>query len=125
MKRLLVGLSLIVLLCVPMTVQALDIVLTWNLGTEPDLAGYKIYFAPQACTAQGPLAPLVVGGVAVQVGKVTTYRHVGIPSIDGTLCWEITAFDTSANESSRSNRVSKDVNMVPPLPPTGLNAVIQ
>lgn len=107
------------------SVFAADTVLTWNANTEADLAGYKIFFAPQACTAQGPLAPLVVGGSPVQVGKVVTYRHVSIPSIDGTLCWEINAFDTAGNESGRSNRVSKDVNTIPPQPPTGLNAVIQ
>lgn len=104
---------------------AADTVLTWNANTETDLSGYKIYFAPQACTAQGPLAPLVVGGNPVQVGKVVTYKHLGIPPMDGTMCWEITAFDTSGNESGRSNRVSKDTNVIPPVPPTGLNAVIQ
>jgi len=105
--------------------QSADATLTWNANTEADLAGYKVYFAPQGCTAQGPLAPLVVAGSPVQVGKVTTYKHVNIPVIDGVLCWEITAFDTSGNESLRSVRVSKDVNMVPPVPPTGLSVVIQ
>lgn len=104
---------------------AADGVLTWNGNTEADLAGYEVFFAPQSCAAQGPLAPLVVNGAPVVLGKVTTYRHVGLPVIDGTVCWEINAFDTSANKSGRSNRVSKVVNLVPPVPPTGLDAVIQ
>lgn len=120
----------LVLACVLMfacvgSALAADSVLTWNANTEADLAGYKIFFAPQACTAQGPLAPLVVNGAPVVLGRVTTYRHVGIPAIDGTMCWEINAFDASANESGRSNRVSKVVNLIPPVPPTGLDAVIQ
>lgn len=106
---------------------ATDATLTWNANTESDLAGYRIYFAPQGCTVQGPLAPLMVGSPAApaQVGKVTVYKHVGLPVMDGTLCWEITAFDTSGNESMHSARVSKAVNMVPPVAPTGLDAVIQ
>lgn len=127
MKSMVAGLSVCAVLVFGMIshVNAADSTLTWNANTESDLAGYKIYFAPQSCGAQGPLAPLAVGGNPVQVGKVTTYKHVGIPVIDGTLCWEITAVDTSGNESGRSNRVSKVVNMVPPVPPTGLDAVIQ
>lgn len=104
---------------------AADATLTWTANTEADLAGYKIYFATQSCAAQGPLAPLMVGGSPVQVGKVITYKHVGLPVLDGTLCWEITAVDTSANESLRSNRVSKVVNQVPPAAPSGLDVVIQ
>jgi hypothetical protein len=125
MKSLLVGLVLAVMLFVPMALYAADATLTWNANTEVDLAGYRIYYAPQSCTAAGPLAPLMVGGVAVQVGKVVTYKHVGLPNIDGVLCWEITAVDTSNNESLRSNRVSKAMNTIPPQPPTGLNAVIE
>jgi hypothetical protein len=125
MKSLLVGLVLAVMLFVPMASYAADATLTWNANTEVDLAGYRIYYAPQSCTAAGPLAPLMVGGVAVQVGKVVTYKHVGLPNIDGIVCWEITAIDTSNNESLRSNRVSKAMNTIPPQPPIGLNAVIE
>jgi hypothetical protein len=117
---------LAIMLClIPISAYAGDGILTWTANTEADLAGYKIYFAPQSCTAQGPLAPLVVAGSPVQVGKVTTYKHVGLPVMDGTLCWEITAFDIAGNESGRSNRVSIVVNSIPPVPPVGLNAVIQ
>lgn len=128
MKKFLLSVMCIGVMCVGLGASsafAADGTLTWNANTEADLAGYKVYFAPQGCTVQGPLAPLVVSGSPVQVGKVTTYKHVGLPSIDGTLCWEITAFDTAGNESLHSSRVSKDVNTVPPVPPTGLGVVIQ
>jgi hypothetical protein len=106
---------------------AADGVLTWTANTETDLAGYKVYRAPQACSAQGPLAPLMKGSppVQVQVGKVTTYLDAGLPPLDGTMCWEITAVDIAANESGRSNRVSKDLNTVPPIAPAGLGVAIQ
>ena len=123
MKKILLAIGL--LLGMSSMWYAADGTLTWTANTEADLAGYKIFFAPQSCTAQGPLAPLLVGGVAAQVGKVVTYKHVGLPSIDGTLCWEITAFDTAGNESGRSNRVSIVVNTVPPVAPNGLSVVIQ
>lgn len=107
------------------TTYAADAVLTWNPNSESDLAGYKVYFAPQACSVLGPLAPLMVNGAPVVLGTVITYRHVNLPVIDGTLCWELTAFDTSGNESPRSQRVSKQVNLVPPQAPTGLDAAVQ
>ena len=104
---------------VSMPVYAADAILTWTANTEADLAGYKLYRANQNCTAQGPLALLA------QVGKVATYSDLNLPPLDGTMCWEITAFDTSGNESLRSNRVSKVLNTLPPVAPAGLNVVIQ
>ena len=120
----------LVLACVLMLASvgvgfASDATLTWNANTETDLQGYKVYFAPQGCTVQGPLGPLVVSGSPVVLGKVVTYKHVGLPVIDGTLCWEITAFDTAGNESLHSQRVSMNVNTVPPVAPNGLSVVIQ
>lgn len=99
--------------------NATDGVLTWTGNTEPDLAGYKIYRANQGCTLPGPLA------FVASVGKVVTYTDPALPPLDGTMCWEITAFDTSGNESGRSNRVSKVLNTLPPQAPTGLGVVIQ
>lgn len=126
--RLLLVVSVVGVNLTPILSHGADAVLTWNANTEPDLAGYKFYRAVQGCTAQGPLAPLMKGSppAPVQVGKVTTYTDTGLPALDGTICWEMTAFDTAGNESlTRSNRASKDVNTIPPAAPTGLNAVIQ
>jgi len=127
MKKLLLIVSVLVMCLIPMVshAQAASGVLTWTQNVETDLAGYKIYRSNQSCTASGPLAPLVVGGIAVQVGKVGTYTDANLPAMDGTMCWEITAFDLSGNESLRSNRVSKVLNTLPPVPPVGLNVAIQ
>lgn len=107
--------------------KADDAALTWTLGTEADLAGYKIFRGqtPAVCSATATLPALMVNGAPAQVGKVNSFVDAGLPAIDGTLCWEISAFDTSANESGRSNRVSKVINNVPPLAPVGLGVVVQ
>jgi len=125
MKRLWLFVSVLVMCLIPVISQAADSVLTWTQNTETDLAGYKFYRANQSCTAAGPLAPLIINGIPAQVGKVGTFTDANLPAFDGTMCWEITAFDTAGNESPRSNRVSKVLNTIPPVAPAGLNVVIQ
>jgi hypothetical protein len=119
MKRLIGILFVLSLLCTGQ-VFAASATLTWTPNTEADLEGYKIYRGTGACTT-GPLQPLMVNGTHVQVGKVATYTDTTIPQLDGTMvCYEITAFDTAQNESPRSNRASKVINVIPPLAPVGL-----
>lgn len=121
-------LCLILLLAV--VARADDAALTWNANTEADLAGYRIYrgLSAATCATAAPLPPLLVNSVPVQVDKVTSFVDTALPAMDGTICYEITAFDTRlpvANESDRSNRVSKVLNSLPPLAPSGLGVVIQ
>ena len=97
--------------------------LTWTANTESDLAGYKVYRGNGVCSV-GPLSPLMVSGNPVTLGKVTTYIDTTVPSFDGDLCYEITAFDTSNNESLHSNRVTKVINVIPPVPPLGLTVTV-
>jgi hypothetical protein len=112
---------LIMMLMVPGVVNAASATLTWTANTETDLAGYKVYRGNGVC-AVGPLAPLLdASGVAVSVAApATTYMDKTVPVFDGELCYEITAYDTAGNESGRSNRATKTVNLVPPVSPTGL-----
>jgi hypothetical protein len=115
-------------LLVAVLVRADDASLTWTANTEADLAGYKIYRGTAAaCTSSAPLPALLVNGSPAQVGKVNNFVDAGLPVIEGTLCWEISAFDTAVplNESGRSNRVSKVINNIPPLAPAGLGVVVQ
>mgnify|MGYP001590642539 CR=1 FL=1 len=99
--------------------------LTWTANTEADLAGYHIFRGTTAavCSGTAILPPLLINSAPASVGKVTTFADTTVPAIDGILCWEISAFDTATtpNESGRSNRVSKTVNGVPPLAPSGLS----
>lgn len=94
--------------------------ITWDDNTESDLAGYKVYRGNGACTV-GPLQPLMVNGAHVTVlAPTNAYTDNTVPVFDGTLCYEITAYDTAGNESVRSNRATKAVNLIPPVAPVGV-----
>lgn len=88
--------------------------LTWNANAESDLAGYKIYRS----VGTAPMTLLAT------VGKVTTYVDDPLPAIDGDIGYALTAYDTAGNESVRSLTVTKTVNAIPPVAPTGLVVVI-
>jgi hypothetical protein len=122
MKRFIGVLSIIGILCTSV-VFAATVKLSWTANTETDLKGYRVYRGAGACTV-GPLQPLMVNGVPVELGKVVTYTDTTVPIIDGTVCYEITAIDLSLNESPRSNRATKEVSLVPPVAPKGLSVEV-
>ncbi|MBU6435812.1 MAG: fibronectin type III domain-containing protein, partial [Nitrospirae bacterium] len=74
--------------------------LTWNADTAIDLAGYKIY---RATTSGGYGAP-----IATLTGSITSYIATGLQS-GTTYFFVVTAYDSSGNESTRSNEVSKSI----------------
>lgn len=80
---------------------------TWNANTEPDLAGYKIYYGTSARTGTDPKTCTMCGYTTkVDVGKVTSYTFNSLT--DGqTYYFSVAAYDTSNNESSFSAQVSK------------------
>lgn len=88
---------------------AADVVLNWNVNTESDLAGYKIYQSTISGQYGAPVATL---------GKVTTSTLV-LPqlTVDATYFFVITAYDLSGNESGKSAEVNKLVAGIP-LPPS-------
>lgn len=104
------------------TVQAGTAVLTWDAYTPPsDFAAFRFYRANQNCTAQGPLQPLAATLTKPASGPLpTSYTDATVPNIDGTVCYEMTAVDTAGNESLRSNRAAKVVNLDPPPVPQNL-----
>ena len=121
--KVLKSLIVAVMLMLPVSAMAGSTILTWTANTESDLAGYKVYRGNGVC-AVGPLQPLIVNGNPVSLGKVTTYTDTTVPSFDGNLCYELTAFDTSSNESTRSVRATRAVNLIPPVPPLGLTVTV-
>lgn len=86
--------------------------LSWNANTEADLAGYKLYRAPGACTNPGAFATVGTFGKVVTGSNVVTG--------DGTYCYKLTATDTANNESLFSNTAEAVVNVDPTSAPTGL-----
>jgi len=77
--------------------------LTWNANTEPDLAGYRIYYGTSPRTGSCPS-----GGYSnnLTVGNVTSYNFNSLT--DGmTWYFSVAAYDTSNNTSCFSAEVSK------------------
>lgn len=105
MKRLLLSIMFLLLFAVPAAAQqAEDFSFSWDANTEPDLAGYKVYYGNVRGTY----------GNVIDVVNVTQYTLTGLQP--GTYYIVVTAYDTSMNESEYSNEIDND----PPDNPTGL-----
>lgn len=93
------------------TSYAKDVTLQWDPNTEPDIAGYKIYY--NADTRELPFTGTgaAQGGSPVDVGKVVTASITGLEDGRGYY-FAVTAYDSDGYESSFSNIVSLET--VPP-----------
>lgn len=87
---------LLTLLLVSGPVQAATLTVTWDANTEPDLAGYKVYYG----TASGAY------GAPVFVDAQATSCQLANLDACTTYYIAVTAFDTSANESAFSQETS-------------------
>ncbi len=71
---------------------------TWTLGSEPDLAGYRLFMQVGACANNTASFK--------QVKQVGVQNHMKYqPVTYGTYCFYLKAFDTGGNVSTRSNKV--------------------
>src|SRR3990167_1903931 len=99
--------------------------LSWNVNTESDLAGYRVYYgvSPRSVSISCPSQ----GGYAnnINVNNVTNYTISNLTS-GQTYYFAITAYDTSNNESCYSAEVSKTIGAASdtqtPTVPTNLSA---
>lgn len=95
--------------------------LNWDVNTEPDLAGYKIYYGTSprtgACPPGGYPNTLDVGKTATPSAPSHTFSAL----TDGlTYFFSVTAYDTSGNESCFSGEVSKAITATAPTVITNL-----
>ena len=106
-KRLTICLIIFLLAVFPAVALAGSAILHWQPNTDPDLAGYRIYYGT-AHRSYGPYIP--VGA------SVTSYTLNGL--VEGnTYYFALTAVDTSGNESGFSQEVSKTIRSIDIQPP--------
>jgi hypothetical protein len=97
----------IILLFFSFEIFSQNVLLNWNTNTDPDLAGYRVYY--------GNTAPRVYG-TPTDVGNSTSYTVRNLPN--GTYFFAVTAYDLSNNESGYSNEATKTLSSSSPFPST-------
>ncbi|MBI3812623.1 MAG: fibronectin type III domain-containing protein [Nitrospirae bacterium] len=92
---------MMMLICTNSFVFAADAVLSWDPNTEPDLAGYKVYYG----TVSGAHTQVIsVGLTSTPTAPQYTVSNLNSGT---TYYFSVTSFDSSSNESGFSNEVSK------------------
>lgn len=81
---------------------AAEITFKWDPNSEPDLAGYKIYWG----TATRDYSK------NVDVGNVVSYTLKDLP--DGVFYFAATAYDNDGNESDFSDEISQTIDTISP-----------
>src|SRR5207245_9008613 len=90
-------------LLAPASSSAAQVTLAWDPNTEPDLAGYKLYYG----TSSGPYQ------FSVDVGNLTSYTLSGL--LEGRIYYfAATAYNSSLGESGFSNEAIKALADVTP-----------
>src|SRR2546426_549642 len=105
LRRALFVACVLTVLCslAPAVANAAKVTLAWDANTDPDLAGYKLYYGLSSGSYQS----------SVDVGNVTSYTLPGL--LDGRIYYfAATAYNVSQNESGFSNEVSKAIAAVTP-----------
>ena len=104
------SLSLSISLFFVQTVLAGAAALSWNASTEPDLAGYKIYYGLSLrnnnCPTGGYPERIDVGKTAAPEKPTHTFENL---EEGKTYYFSVTSYDTSDNESCFSEELSKKI----------------
>jgi len=97
---------------------ALDVTLQWDANTEPDLAGYKVYYKQVSSGPPYNGTGATEGNSPIDVGNTTTCTVTGL--IDGvTYFFVVTAYDSEGLESDYSNEVATSPEPTAPESATG------
>ena len=87
------------------------VTLAWDANTEPDLAGYKVYWGRSSGKYENTPVPTVAPSAN------PTFTTPALPN--GTWYFAVTAYNTTGMESGYSNEVSTTIATAP-APPKGL-----
>ena len=94
---------------------ALDVTFEWDANTEPDLAGYRLYYKTGSSGAPYDGTGATEGNSPTDAGNVTTYTLQGLT--DGIdYFFVVTAYDTEGLESDYSNEVTTGSESTTPEP---------
>lgn len=103
-----------------------DVTLAWDANTEPDLAGYQIYYKTESSGEPYDGTGAAEGDSPIDVGNVTVFTIHGL--VEGVAYYFVaTAYDTEGLESGYSNEVCRDAigpDIIPPDPAYNLNAAV-
>ena len=95
---------------------ALDVTLQWDPNTEPDLAGYKIYYGTESgnyngTNATGTCEPDCDSPISVPTGSLGDQNNPGftLTGLDDSEVYffVVTAFDTEGLYSGYSNELNR------------------
>jgi len=92
-------------------VFAMDVTLQWDTNTEPNRAGYRIYYDTDSGPPYGGMeaaegdSPIDVKIADVEAGNTARYTVTGLND-DDTYFIAVTAYNTIGSESGYSNEVS-------------------
>jgi hypothetical protein len=91
-------------------VHSTDVTLAWDPNSEPDLAGYKLYYKTESSGPPYDGTGAIEGDSPIDVGDVTEFTIRGLT--DGvTYFFVVTAHDTEGLESDCSNEVNTDPSL--------------
>jgi hypothetical protein len=119
------------LLCLTLTLlfsltaptYAQDVTLEWDANTEPDLAGYNVYYKTGSSGPPYNGTGATQGNSPIDVGNITQFTLTGLA--DGfTYFFVVTAYNTGDVESGYSNEVSTSGEVTPAItsPQQGFSA---
>lgn len=97
-------------LCLPCFAES--VLLSWDANTDPNLAGYKVYYKADSATQPFDGSTAVEGAAPIDVQKQTSATISGLDPAH-TYFFAVTAYDSSGIESDYSNIVSVPESIPP------------
>ncbi len=124
MKRIILILAMVFMLCLPVFGGNKNLNFTWNqtLPSPNDLQGWGLY---QASVTGGPYTKVMDIVYTAPATSYTATKLITVPDGSVTILYfVIDAVDTSGNRSAKSNEVSASIDFQPPGTPITLTVTV-